>query len=421
MNYLFKTAAGVMSALVLAAGAGFTANNSRAYQQCSPESCTSPSLCVSGADCTNISNADLQKLIGECENTSDMLKVLLDNKLCSKDDLNNIIDSGSCTVDDVCKALENCNTDSCDIVSILENACADQNESCAEGSAADCEGDECEAVTSCTSCTEEQTASDKACESDAASEQASEDSRDCSDSDCTAICDSDCTSEECKDSDCSNGSSAAPACSDSDCLPEAVKENSSAPDNAEKKSYSNINDILRALGIEINTDTSCTSDGSCTGNTSQGDEAQTDTETAKPTENDTDSSNADTEYEIADYEAEVVRLVNEIRTDYGLSELTINKELSAVARLKSEDMRDLHYFSHNSPTYGSPFEMMHHFGINYKTAGENIAMGQRTPQEVVNGWMNSEGHRANILNASFKEIGVGYAENGHYWTQMFIG
>ena len=117
----------------------------------------------------------------------------------------------------------------------------------------------------------------------------------------------------------------------------------------------------------------------------------------------------------------MVRIVNEIRVSYGLGELTLNEELSAVARLKSEDMRDNHYFSHNSPTFGSPFEMMSHFGINYRTAGENIAMGQKTPREVVDGWMNSEGHRANILNGSFTEIGVGYAENGHYWTQMFIG
>ena len=114
-------------------------------------------------------------------------------------------------------------------------------------------------------------------------------------------------------------------------------------------------------------------------------------------------------------------MVNEIRVEYGLKELTLNEGLSAVARLKSEDMRDKHHFSHNSPTYGSPFEMMNHFGIDYSTAGENIAMGQRTPQEVVNGWMNSDGHRANILNGSFTEIGVGYAESGNYWTQMFIG
>ena len=84
-------------------------------------------------------------------------------------------------------------------------------------------------------------------------------------------------------------------------------------------------------------------------------------------------------------------------------------------------MRDKGYFSHTSPTYGSPFDMMKSFGITYRAAGENIAYGYRTPQAVVNGWMNSSGHRANILNARFTQIGVGYVAAGNYWTQMFIG
>lgn len=122
-----------------------------------------------------------------------------------------------------------------------------------------------------------------------------------------------------------------------------------------------------------------------------------------------------------DYENEVIRLVNDIRVQNGLNPLTANWELSRVARYKSQDMVDKHYFSHTSPTYGSPFDMIRAFGLSYRTAGENIAYGQRTPQEVVNAWMNSSGHRANILNASYKQIGVGYVSNGHYWTQMFIG
>ncbi|MBQ7646710.1 MAG: SafA/ExsA family spore coat assembly protein [Clostridia bacterium] len=121
------------------------------------------------------------------------------------------------------------------------------------------------------------------------------------------------------------------------------------------------------------------------------------------------------------YESEVVRLVNVERAKYGLAPLTENWELSRVARYKSQDMADRHYFSHTSPTYGSPFEMMKAFGIKYRTAGENIAYGQRTPAEVVTAWMNSPGHRANILNSSFKQIGVGYVASGRYWTQMFIG
>lgn len=121
------------------------------------------------------------------------------------------------------------------------------------------------------------------------------------------------------------------------------------------------------------------------------------------------------------YEQEVVRLVNVERAKNGLKPLTENWELSRVARYKSQDMADKRYFSHTSPTYGSPFDMMRAFGLSYRTAGENIAYGQRTPQEVVTAWMNSSGHRANILNASFTQIGVGYVANGRYWTQMFIG
>jgi uncharacterized YkwD family protein/spore coat assembly protein SafA len=124
---------------------------------------------------------------------------------------------------------------------------------------------------------------------------------------------------------------------------------------------------------------------------------------------------------VSAYEAEVVRLVNVARAQNGLAPLTTNWELSRVARYKSQDMVDKHYFSHTSPTYGTPFQMMKAFGLTYRTAGENIAYGQRTPQEVVTAWMNSSGHRANILNASYTQIGVGYVANGNYWTQMFIG
>ena len=124
---------------------------------------------------------------------------------------------------------------------------------------------------------------------------------------------------------------------------------------------------------------------------------------------------------VSRYESEVIRLVNEIRQQNGLRPLAANWELSRVARYKSQDMRDNGYFSHNSPTYGTPFQMLSAFGLSYRTAGENIAKGYASPQAVVNGWMNSSGHRANILNASYTQIGVGYVSGGNYWTQLFIG
>ena len=127
-----------------------------------------------------------------------------------------------------------------------------------------------------------------------------------------------------------------------------------------------------------------------------------------------------TDSKVARYEQEVIRLVNEIRVENGLKALTYDWDLGRVARYKSQDMKDNQYFSHTSPVYGTPFQMIKNFGISYRSAGENIAKGYSTPQAVVNGWMNSSGHRANILNANYTHIGVGYVSSGNYWTQMFI-
>ncbi|MDR4434286.1 CAP domain-containing protein [Bacillus tequilensis] len=124
---------------------------------------------------------------------------------------------------------------------------------------------------------------------------------------------------------------------------------------------------------------------------------------------------------VSAYEKKVVELTNAERQKQGLKPLQIDATLSKSAHAKSQDMKDKNYFDHQSPTYGSPFDMMKSFGISYKTAGENIAKGQKTPEEVVKAWMNSEGHRKNILNPNFTHIGVGYVESGSIWTQQFIG
>lgn len=121
---------------------------------------------------------------------------------------------------------------------------------------------------------------------------------------------------------------------------------------------------------------------------------------------------------VSTLERRVVELVNEQRAAYGLSALTLSETLCAGARLKSQDMKSSGYFSHESPTYGTPFEMMQRLGISYRTAGENIAMGYSAAEAVVSAWMNSESHRANILNGTYTQIGVG--EVGGYWTQWFI-
>jgi uncharacterized YkwD family protein/spore coat assembly protein SafA len=120
-------------------------------------------------------------------------------------------------------------------------------------------------------------------------------------------------------------------------------------------------------------------------------------------------------------EVQVQQIVNQERSKAGLKPLVMDWELQRVARTKSCDMATTGYFSHQSPDYGSPFDMMKSFGIKYRTAGENIAKGQRTPQEVMQSWMNSSGHRANILKGDFTHIGVGYCQQGNHWTQLFIG
>ncbi|MCD7035441.1 CAP domain-containing protein [Metabacillus sp. GX 13764] len=124
---------------------------------------------------------------------------------------------------------------------------------------------------------------------------------------------------------------------------------------------------------------------------------------------------------LSEFEKKVVDLTNAEREKQGLKPLQADEKLSQVARAKSEDMQKNNYFDHQSPTYGSPFDMMKKFGVTYQSAGENIAMGQQTPEEVVQAWMNSEGHRKNILNPDFTHIGVGYVKDGNYWTQEFIG
>jgi uncharacterized YkwD family protein/spore coat assembly protein SafA len=126
---------------------------------------------------------------------------------------------------------------------------------------------------------------------------------------------------------------------------------------------------------------------------------------------------------VTSYEQQVFTLCNQIRRQNGLPALTMNWQLERMARIKSQDMRDKHYFSHQSPTYGSPFTMMKSFGIYFTYAGENIAAGQPDPKSVVNSWMASPGHRANILNKNYTQIGVGYASGGSYgtyWTEDFI-
>ena len=135
------------------------------------------------------------------------------------------------------------------------------------------------------------------------------------------------------------------------------------------------------------------------------------------------SNNINNLSDLTNDEKEVFNLINTQRTNNGLSALKIDNEVQKVARIKAQDMVDKNYFSHNSPTYGSPFDMLKSFKISYKTAGENIA-GNSSNSGAVNAWMNSSGHKANILNGSFNYTGIGVVSSPKYgkvFVQMFIG
>lgn len=140
---------------------------------------------------------------------------------------------------------------------------------------------------------------------------------------------------------------------------------------------------------------------------------------------DTNTSNDETADKDASEQAQaVLKIVNQERAKQGLKALVLDKQLNNVAQLKAEDMKKNNYFDHNSPTLGSPFDLMRSQGVSYRTAGENIAAGQQSARDVMNSWMNSSGHRANILNANYTKLGVGFCTGGRmgtYWVQSFTG
>lgn len=152
---------------------------------------------------------------------------------------------------------------------------------------------------------------------------------------------------------------------------------------------------------------------------SAGGNTNTGTNSSPSTGNNTNSQN----YNLTSDEKEVFDLINKQRTNNGLKPLAIDSEVQNVARIKAQDMVNNNYFSHTSPTYGSPFNMLQSFKISYNTAGENIA-GNSSNSAAVNAWMNSPGHKANILNASFNYTGIGVVSSPKYgkmYVQMFIG
>lgn len=139
-------------------------------------------------------------------------------------------------------------------------------------------------------------------------------------------------------------------------------------------------------------------------------------DTESPETPDTDSSQS----ELSEFAREVGRLVNEERRKNGLGDLELRVDISAAAQVRAVETETS--FSHTRPDGRSFSTALDDKGISYRMSGENIAWGQKTPEEVMKGWMNSEGHRANILNKNYTSIGVGYYQNAggvNYWTQIF--
>ncbi|MDV2885658.1 CAP domain-containing protein [Alkalihalophilus pseudofirmus] len=137
----------------------------------------------------------------------------------------------------------------------------------------------------------------------------------------------------------------------------------------------------------------------------------------------TEQNSEEQSQELSAEEQQMVNLVNEERQKQGLAPLNIDVELTKVARVKAQDMIDNNYFAHQSPTYGSPFEMLDQFGVSYNTAGENLA-GNQTVEAAHQALMNSDGHRANILGGNYSEVGIGIVDGGPYgkmFVQLFKG
>lgn len=127
---------------------------------------------------------------------------------------------------------------------------------------------------------------------------------------------------------------------------------------------------------------------------------------------------------IDEMKAEIVRLTNVERVKAGLPELKVLPELMDCAQTKADDMRENHYFGHDSPVYGTPGEMIKSFIPRAKAAGENIISSMKTPQEAVEGWVSSSGHYKTMLNEKYTHIGVGIivgADGGCWYIQQFVG
>lgn len=281
-----------------------------------------------------------------------------------------------------------------------------------------------------------QKTADKASPSTAAPSAVSVNSQSCSGSGCTS-------QSSCKANGCTSGT----ACPTGNCNASANCGAATSSGNKTVVSGSSCKSGASSCGSAVcvtsgsNCGTGCSANvqsilnsicgktgNSCTGNSYQGNTSPSKPTSSQPQASQPQASQPQVSQPSASgysaFQNEVVRLVNVQRSKNGLPALSADSLLMTTATVKSQDMAKNNYFDHTSPTYGSPFDLMKRYGVSYRAAGENIAMGQTSPAQVMDGWMNSAGHRANILNSSYTKIGVGVAQNAsgnYYWTQHFIG
>ncbi|NLL80316.1 MAG: CAP domain-containing protein [Clostridiales bacterium] len=179
-----------------------------------------------------------------------------------------------------------------------------------------------------------------------------------------------------------------------------------------------LSELLKQCGVIINKLPGCPENGSQNGGGSGSNDSQNGGGSgSNDSQNGSGSCNIDST--VSDYAVRVVELVNKERAKNNLAPLTIDTSVTAAADTRAKEI--VQSFSHTRPNGTSFSTALKEHGVSYRGSGENIAWGQKTPEEVVKTWMNSPGHRANILNSKYTKIGVGYYVNGKtpYWVQLF--
>lgn len=188
---------------------------------------------------------------------------------------------------------------------------------------------------------------------------------------------------------------------------------SSLPDGTVIKDGFDINELLRLISSKTRTPSQ---QDKTSVQQKPSDSQKPQQEASKPDNNAGSSADFSTAYE-----REVLKLINAERAKYGLSALTVDNNAVNAAHVRAKEI--VRSFSHTRPDGSTCFTAAKEAGVSYRTAGENIAYGYQTPEQVVRGWMNSEGHRKNILTSSYTRTGIGCYKSGgtYYWTQFFFG